>query len=121
MEQPTSWFDEITSVAGDVEDFVATATVSIPEIVTATDVTTTITAVPEWYTAMPEEFRKVEESLGTVIASISSEVVAQACETGSVKCYSGKDKDESGARGLRSAAGMGAGVAAAVVVGAMIL
>lgn len=97
----------------------ATATISIPEDVTATDVTTTITTVPEWYTELPENFRKAEESLGTILASISSEEVAKACETGSVKCYTGKN--DSGGPKLRAAVGMGAVVAVAAIVGTMML
>ncbi|KAF2025730.1 hypothetical protein EK21DRAFT_116510 [Setomelanomma holmii] len=69
----TSYVAQATSVVPQLRDFVATAAVSVPPVVTATDDFQIYTTVPSWYSQLPSGVRALYDQVGQRVESFLDE------------------------------------------------
>jgi hypothetical protein len=67
----------------DIEEFVATATYSIPRAVTNPLTVATYTTAPEWYSALPSEVRSVKAELDDAVKKAYEKAIEDAASGGS--------------------------------------
>ncbi|KAH7081027.1 hypothetical protein FB567DRAFT_606465 [Paraphoma chrysanthemicola] len=70
----TSYLARATSVVPQMREFVETATVSIPPVVTATDDIQIFTTVPAWYSQLPSGVRALYDEVGSKIEDALNDV-----------------------------------------------
>ncbi|KAH7066773.1 hypothetical protein BKA63DRAFT_127505 [Paraphoma chrysanthemicola] len=66
----TSYLARATSVVPQLREFVETATVSIPPVVTATDDIQIFTTVPPWYSELPSGVRALYDEVGSRVEDV---------------------------------------------------
>ncbi|KAH3953983.1 hypothetical protein HBH70_114710 [Parastagonospora nodorum] len=128
----TSYLAQATSVIPELRNFVATASVSIPPVVTAVDQFTIYTTVPSWYSELPSGVKSFYDDAADRVESflnarVPENATASASGTGNVTTPvitpsgstpitpSGEAPPENTGAAGKVQLGLGAGVAAGLV------